>query len=108
LELILKGRGLRITEQIRKTAEHKVSKIERIEPRVQRMEIEIVEERNPRIKDGSHRVEVTCDVVRHVFRAQGTGPDVNSALDQVIDRLGGQISRRRGRLKDRRQAGPMG
>jgi ribosomal subunit interface protein len=107
LELILKGRGLRITDQIRKTAEHKVSKIERIEPRVQRMEIEIVEERNPRI-NGSHRVEVTCDVVRHVFRAQGAGPDVNAALDQVIDRLGRQISKRRGRLKDRRQAGPMG
>jgi ribosomal subunit interface protein len=107
LDLILKGRGVRITEQIRMLAEHKLSKIERLDRRAQRLEVEIFEERNPRL-GGSHRVELTCDSVRYVYRAQGAGPDVNTALDQGVERLERQISSRRGRLKNRRHAGPMG
>lgn len=107
MELVLKGRGVRITDQIRKTAEHKTAKVERLEPRATRLEIEISVEHNPRI-DGSHRVEVACDTARHVFRAEGSGHDVDSALDQVIHRLERQITRHRGKLRDRRQAGPMG
>ena len=107
MDVILKGRGVRITEQVRKAAEHKLSKIGRLEPRVRRLEVEIIEERNPRI-DGHHRVEVTCDSVRRVFRAHGAARDINTALDQVVDRLERQISSRRGRLKNRRQTGPMG
>ena len=107
MDLVLKGRGVRITDQIRKTAEHKTAKIERIEPRVRRLEIELTLEHNPRI-NGSHRVEVACDTARRVFRATGAGKDVDSALDQVIERLERQITRHRGKLRDRRQAGPMG
>jgi ribosomal subunit interface protein len=107
VDVILKGRGVRITERIRKTAEHKLSKIGRLEPRVRRLEVEIIEERNPRI-DGSHRVEVTCDALRTVLRAHGAGRDVNTALDQVVERLERQISSRRGRLRNRRHAGPIG
>ncbi len=100
MDLVLKGRGVRITDPVRRTAEHKLSKIERFEPRVVRLEVELIEERNPRI-DGSHRVEVTCETARQTFRAQGSGPDVESALDQVIQRLERQISTRRGKLRDR-------
>jgi ribosomal subunit interface protein len=107
VDLVLKGRGVRITDQIRKTAEHKTAKIERLEPRVRRLEIELTLEHNPRIY-GSHRVEMACDTARRVFRAAGTGKDVDTALDQVIERLERQITRYRGKLRDRRQAGPMG
>ena len=107
MELVLKGRGVRITDQIRRTAEHKTAKIGRLEPRATRLEIEITLEHNPRII-GSHRVEVACDTARHVFRAAGSGHDVDTALDQVIQRLERQITSYRGKLRDRRQAGPMG
>lgn len=106
MDLVLKGRGVRITDQIRKTAEHKTAKIERLEPRVRRLEIEITLEHNPRII-GSHHVNVACDTARHVFRAAGSGHDVDTALDQVIQRLERQINSHRGKLRDRRKAGPM-
>jgi len=106
VDVVLKGRGVRITDQIRKTAELKTAKIERLEPRARRLEIEISQEHNPRI-NGSHRVEVACATARHVFRAAGSGQDVDTALDQVIHRLERQITRYRGKLRDRRQAGPM-
>jgi ribosomal subunit interface protein len=107
VDLILKGRGMRLTEQIRRTAEHKLAKLERVDPRVQRLEVEITKEHNPRI-DGSHRVEVAADTTRHVFRAEGSGSDVDSALDQAIQRLERQITSYRGKLRDRRQSGAMG
>ena len=99
MELILKGRGIRITEHVRKTAEHKLAKIERLDPRVRRFEAEIIG-LNPRI-GGSHRVEVSCEHGRQVFRAAGTGHDVDSAFDQVIEHLERQISSYRGKLRDR-------
>jgi ribosomal subunit interface protein len=102
LDLVLKGRGVRITDQIRKVAEHKLGKLGRIDPRVTRLEVEIIE-RNPRT-GGSHHVEVTCDTPRHVFRAEGSGHDVDSALDQVIAKLERQFSTYRGKLRSRRQA----
>jgi ribosomal subunit interface protein len=106
VDLVLKGRGVRITDQIRKTAEHKTAKIGRLEPRVRRLEIEVTQEHNPRI-NGSHRVEVACATARHVFRAEGSGQDIDTALDQGIHRLEQQIIRYRGKLRNRRQTGPM-
>jgi len=103
VDLVLKGRGVRITEQLRRTAEQKVGKLTRLDPRVTRLEVEVTKEPNPRI-GGGHRVEVACTTPRRVFRAQAAGEDVTSALDQVIRRLERQISSYRGKLRSRRQA----
>ena len=100
MDLVLKGRGIRITDQVRRTAEHKLAKIGRLNPKVLRLEVEVTLERNPRI-GASHRVEVACDTARQTFRAGAVGADVESALDQVIERLERQISSHRGRLRDR-------
>jgi putative sigma-54 modulation protein len=101
VEVIVKGRGARITDQIRRTAEHKLAKLARFDPRVRRVEVEIIEEGNPRI-NGGHRVEVACDSARMVFRAGGSGPDIESALDQAVQRLERQVTDHRGKIRDRR------
>jgi ribosomal subunit interface protein len=107
MDVVLKGRGLEVTDRVRRCVEQKLAKIGRLDRRVRRLEVEITLERNPRIT-GSHRVEVACDAVRHVFRASGAGQDVESALDQVVRRLERQITSFRGKLRERRQAGPPG
>jgi ribosomal subunit interface protein len=104
VELILRSRGVRVTDHIRERVKQKLAKVARLDPRVWRLEVELIGERNPRI-DGSHRVEVAVDSARRVFRAQGAGHDVESALDQVVERLEKQITSYRGRVRDRRQAG---
>jgi ribosomal subunit interface protein len=100
MELFLKGRGVRITDQIRRTTEHKLAKIGRLEPRVTRVEVELIEQLDRR-SGASHRVEVAVDTSRKVFRAEGAGQDIESALDQVIGHLERQISHHRGKLRDR-------
>jgi ribosomal subunit interface protein len=105
LDLILKGRGVQVTEQMRRVAEHKLSKIERIDPKVERIKVEIIEEHNPRI-NGSHRIEVAAEAGRNVFRAHGEGQDVDTAFDQVTDRLERQIADFRSRMRERHRGGP--
>jgi ribosomal subunit interface protein len=100
VDLVLKARGARITEQVRRTAEHKLGKIARLVPDAIRLEVEVVEETNPRI-DGGRRVEVACATPRKTYRAHGSGRDVDAAIDQVVERLERQISHYRGKLHDR-------
>ena len=107
MDLVLKGRGVRITDQVRRIAEHKLAKVARVDPRVRRLEVEITIERNSRI-GGTHHVEVSCSSGRRVFRAEASGHDVDSALDQVVEHLDRQITSYRGKLRGRRQSGPMG
>jgi putative sigma-54 modulation protein len=107
MDLALKGRGVRITDQIRRTTEHKLAKIARIDPRMGRVEVELIGDQNPRL-GGSHRVEVTCRSGRHVFRAEGAGPGIEVALDQVVEHLERQVTSYRGKLRDRRQSGSSG
>jgi ribosomal subunit interface protein len=107
LDLVLKGRGVRITDQMRRRAQGKLAKIQRIDPRVTWVEVEVILEHNPRI-DGNHRIEVACSSGRRVVRAQGAGRDLESALDQVVERLERRLSGYRERQKARRHAGTHG
>jgi ribosomal subunit interface protein len=102
VDLVLKGRGVTITDQIRRTAEHKLGKIARLDRRVDRVEVEVIVERNPRVgTDGSHRVEIACATKRRTLRVAGSGRDVETALDQALDHLQRQISSYRGKVRDR-------
>ncbi len=90
MDLVLKGRGARITDRVREAVEHKLSRVGRIEPNVTRLEVEIISEKNPRL-GGRHRVEAAVDTPRRTFRAHADAPDVEAALDVVVEKLERQI-----------------
>ena len=101
MELVLKGRGARVPQRLRTITEHKLGRLERLEPRLTRVEVTIVTERNPR-QGGKHRIEVVAATPRKAFRAHADDRNVESALDIVAERLERQIrdhhERRRARL----------
>jgi len=102
VDLVLKGRGVRISDQIRQAAEHKLGRIERLGGGVRRVEVEVFEEHNPRVgSQGTHHVEISAATRRTTVRAAGSGHDVESAIDQAVDRLERQISTYRSKLFDR-------
>jgi putative sigma-54 modulation protein len=103
MDLIVKGRGVRVTEQVKRAAQHKLAKTARLYPRVLRLEVEIIDEGNPRI-DGGHRVAIACHTARRVFRAEGSGRDVEAALDQVVERLERQMSEYKDKVRNHRHA----
>ncbi len=101
MDLVLKARGTRVTERVRNVAAHKLARLERLEPKVTRLQVEVIAEKNPRL-GGIKRVEAVLETPRKVFRAHAQGPDVDSALDAVAEKLERQLrdhnTRRRTRL----------
>ena len=101
MERVLKGRGTRVTERLRQVTEHKLTRLDRIEPKLTRLEIEVTSEKNPR-QGGAHRVDAVATTPRKSYRAHADARDVESALDVIAERLERQIrdhhDRRRARL----------
>jgi ribosomal subunit interface protein len=101
MELVLKGRGARVPQRLRTITEHKLARLERLEPRLTRLEVTVVTERNPR-QGGTHRIEVVAATPRKTFHAHADDRSAESAVDLVAERLERQIrdhhERRRARL----------
>jgi ribosomal subunit interface protein len=90
MEFVLIGRGERVARRLRQVTEHKLARLERIEPRITRLEVEVIAEKTPR-RGGIHRVEAVAASPRRSYRAHAEAKDVESALDVVAERLERQI-----------------
>ena len=90
MDLHLIGRGTRITDRLREVAEHKLARLERMDPQLTRLEIEVISEKNPR-QGGARRVEAVADTPRKTFRARADAQEVEAALDLVAEKLERQI-----------------
>jgi ribosomal subunit interface protein len=90
MELSLNGRGTRITERHRQVAERKLGRLERMDPRITRLQIEVISEKNPR-QGGIRRVEAVASTPRKSFRASADASEVEAALDVIAEKLERQI-----------------
>jgi putative sigma-54 modulation protein len=104
MDVILKGRGVRITDHLRRVAERKLGGLERIASDALRLEVEILDHRNPRL-GGAHRIEAALETPRRTFRAAAEGPDVDGVLDRVADRLERQVREHRKKRRAKLLAG---
>ena len=89
--------------RLRQVTEHKLGRLERIEPRITRLEVEVIAEKNPR-RGGLRRVEAVAAAPRKSYRAHAEAKDVESALDVVVERLERQIRDHHERRLARRTA----
>ena len=101
MELTFTGRGLPITTEVREAAHHKLDRLERLEPRVTTIDLEISSENHPTL-DGVKRVEAAMRIPRKTFRAEVEATDVYGGLDGIAEKLERQLrdyhERRRTRL----------
>lgn len=104
MDLVVKGRGDRVTGRTRSHVERKLSRLSRLDPRLDRVEVEVIWETRGRI-GGGHRVEASCRSGRRIFRASATGPDVDTAVDRLVERLERQITDDRSRRRSRMLGG---
>lgn len=98
MEVVLKGRGYKISDHVREVAGHKLSKLSRIEPRSVRIEVEIISEKNPRL-DGTKRVEGALEIPRKTFRAHAEDAHVENAFDSLVQRLERQLRDHHGKQR---------
>src|SRR4030095_2011790 len=90
MEFVLIGRGERVAQRLRQATEHKLARLERIEPRLTRLQVVGNAEQNPP-RGRIPPVEAVAAAPRKSYRAHAEAKDVESALDVVAERLERQI-----------------
>ena len=90
MDVVVRGRRDRVGAKDRAWLERKLGRLSRLDGRIDRVDVEVTFETRGRI-GGGHRVEASCRSGRRVYRASATGPDVEAAVDRLVDRLERQI-----------------
>jgi len=93
MDVVVKGRHCEISDSFRAHAEEKLSRLEKHDHRVIRLEVEVDMERNPRLQDRAVRVQLTAISKGPVIRAEACADDKRAALDLAVDRMAAQMRR---------------
>lgn len=104
MDLTFTGRGLPITDDLREGAEHRLARLDRLEPRITGIDLEFINEHHPKL-DGLKRVEASLRIPRKTFFAHAEAPDALKALDDVADKLERQVRDHRGKKRSRLHRG---
>lgn len=106
MDIIFKGRRTDVQERFRRHASAKLGKIERLDSRANRIDVEVSTERNPRQSDRRERVELTIRSRGPVIRAEAAADDRYAALDRALAKLEARLRRLGDRRKNRHGAAP--
>ncbi len=106
MDIIFKGRRTDVQERFRRHASAKLSKIERLDSKAIRIDVEVTTERNPRQSDRRERVELTIRSRGPVIRAEAAADDRYAALDRALAKLEARLRRSGDRRKKRTAAPP--
>lgn len=87
MEIAITGRNVNVSDRLRDYVESKLSKVSQLDPRVQRIEVMVSHEPNPRQAKVSERVEITCRSKGPVIRAEACHDDRQAAVDLAADKL---------------------
>lgn len=101
MDVRLHSRNTQLDERFRKMAEDKIGHASRFFESVDKVDVELSEEPNPRRTHERFRVELTSAVAGHVLRIETAADTAEAALDLSLDRFNNQLRRIKERLIDR-------
>jgi ribosomal subunit interface protein len=99
MDVVVKSRHCSVAEEFRALVEEKLARLEKLDDRVIRVEVEVTEERNKRQHDQAHCVEITLRSKGPVVRAEAASTDKIAALDMALDRVMAQLRKAADRKK---------
>jgi ribosomal subunit interface protein len=105
VNIVIKGRNCEIPERFHELATEKLSKLERYDPKVMTVDVEVSKEPNPRRADEAHRVELTVRTKGPIVRAEAAADDRYTALDLAMDKLTSRMRRAAERRRTARTGG---
>jgi ribosomal subunit interface protein len=100
MEIVVRGRHITVPPRFRQHVAAKVAKLEKLDQKAIRIDVEVSEERNPRQSDRRERVELTIRSRGPAIRAEAAADDRYAALDLALAKLEGRLRR----ASDRRKA----
>ena len=87
MDVVVKGRHCEVSDRFRQHVEEKLARLEKLNHRVIRVDVEVSKERNPRMADRAIRVELTMKSRGPVMRAEAAAEDKMAALDLAVEKL---------------------
>lgn len=93
MEIIVKGRHTDVDDRFRRHVDLKISKVEKLDPKLIRIDVEVSQERNPRQSARRERVELTIRSRGPVIRAEAAADDRYCAFDQAVGKLESRLRR---------------
>jgi putative sigma-54 modulation protein len=107
MQIVIKGRNVPVTDDIRSHAERRLNKVARQVSDLARLEIEIFKEPNPRVAN-CHVAEGTLYLKGVTLRAHDASPEMLHSLNLMVDELARQVKRHRDKLRHRRDRAGVG
>jgi ribosomal subunit interface protein len=99
MEIIVRGRHITVPSRFRQHAAAKLAKLEKLDQKAVRIDVEVSEERNPRQSDRRERVELTIRSRGPAIRAEAAADDRYTALDLAFAKLESRLRRASDRRK---------
>jgi ribosomal subunit interface protein len=93
MDIVFKGRHTDVLERFRVHAASKLAKIEKLDHKAMRVDVEVTTERNPRQSGRKERVELTITTRGPAIRAEAAAEDRFSALDLALAKLESRLRR---------------
>jgi ribosomal subunit interface protein len=101
MDITFKGRHTSVPERFRRHAVAKLAKLEKLDQKAFRIDVQVSTERNPRQADHSERIELTIRSRGPAIRAEATSDDRYVALDLALAKLEARLRRAAERRKVR-------
>jgi ribosomal subunit interface protein len=101
MEIIVRGRHITVPPRFRQHAAAKLAKLEKLDQKAVRIDVEVSKERNPRQSDRRERVELTILSRGPAIRAEAAADDRYTALDLAFAKLESRLRRASDRRKVR-------
>jgi ribosomal subunit interface protein len=99
MEIIVRGRHVTVAPRFRQHAIAKLARLEKLDAKAVRIDVEVSEERNPRQADHRERVELTIRSRGPAIRAEAAADDRYTALDLALAKIESRLRRASDRRK---------
>jgi ribosomal subunit interface protein len=100
MDVVVTGRHCELSDRFRGHVTEKLSRLEKHDHRIIRVQVEVENERNPRQADRAVRLELTAFSKGPVIRAEAAAEDKMGALDLAIDKMAAQMRRAADRRRE--------
>ncbi|MFD3687328.1 ribosome hibernation-promoting factor, HPF/YfiA family [Nocardiopsis sp. NPDC058631] len=99
MDIIVKGRRTGVSDKFRQHVENKLDRLSKWERKGMTVDVEVSQERNPKLADVSERVELTIHSNGPVIRSEAAASDRYGALDLAIDKIEARLRKSADRRK---------
>ncbi|WP_310964394.1 ribosome hibernation-promoting factor, HPF/YfiA family [Nocardioides terrisoli] len=106
MDIVVSGRHCEVSDRFREHVEDKLTKLEKHDHRIIRMEVLLQKEKSPRQPDRAVRVELTAMSRGPIVRAEACAEDKMAALDLALDKMAAQMRKASDRRKVHRGRPP--